>query len=222
MKGQAQALRPEVISEEVKFSLFSSSSGLHPEKGETEPAPNKSGAYTWLKAPRYQGEPMEVGALARILVAYQQGMASVRSEVDAVLQTLGAGVDALDSVLGRHAARALESRIVAARCLEWASQLRPGDPVHADFDIPDEGQGFGLMEAPRGALGHWIEIKGGKTARYQCIVPTTWNCSPRDDRGIPGPVEQSLLGTPVADPANPIEAARVVRSFDPCIACAVH
>jgi len=222
MKGAAGPLRPELIAEEVKFSLFSSPTGLHPAQGETSPAPDKSGAYTWLKAPRYQGQPMEVGALARVLVAYQQGTPAVRAEVDGLLSASGAGPEALDSALGRHAARALEAKIIAARCLEWAAQLRPGEPVYTDFELPETGQGYGLMEAPRGALGHWIEVKGKKIERYQCVVPTTWNCSPRDDRGVPGPVEQSLVGVPIADAANPIEAARVVRSFDPCIACAVH
>lgn len=222
MQGALKPLSVDAIAEEVKYSLFSSPSGLHPYKGETSPEPNKSGAYTWLKAPRYQGQPMEVGALARILVAYQQGMAAVRAEVDGALGLLGLGPEALDSVLGRHAARALETKIIVAKCLEWAAQLKPGKPVYEDFELPDTGQGYGLAEAPRGALGHWIEIQDKKIARYQCIVPTTWNCSPRDDRGVPGPVEQSLAGTPVADPGNPIEAARVVRSFDPCIACAVH
>ncbi len=222
IKGTPEELKTDVITEEVKYSLFSSPSGLHPEKGETEPAPDKADAYTWLKAPRYQGHPMEVGALARVLVAYQQGVQAVRGEVDGLLAKLGAGPEALDSALGRHAARALEAKIIVARCLEWAGQLRPGEPVFTDFELPDSGKGQGLMEAPRGALGHWIEIENKKIARYQCIVPTTWNCSPKDDNGVPGPIEQSLVGTPVADPANPIEAARVVRSFDPCIACAVH
>jgi len=100
--------------------------------------------------------------------------------------------------------------------------LKAGEPTFADFSIPASGKGAGLTEAPRGALGHWIEIQDYKIANYQCVVPTTWNCSPRDGRGQPGPVETALEGTPVADPGNPIEAARVVRSFDPCLACAVH
>jgi Ni,Fe-hydrogenase I large subunit len=91
-----------------------------------------------------------------------------------------------------------------------------------DFSVPESGRGYGLTEAARGALGHWIDISGAKIRNYQCVVPTTWNCSPRDDRGVPGAMEQSLVGLAVADAENPIEAARVIRSFDPCLACAVH
>ena len=104
----------------------------------------------------------------------------------------------------------------------WLDQLTPDAPAFKDFSIPESGRGYGLTEAARGALGHWIDIKDKKISNYQCVVPTTWNCSPRDDRGVPGPVEQALVGVPIADAENPVEAARVVRSFDPCLACAVH
>ena len=128
----------------------------------------------------------------------------------------------LDSVLGRHAARVIEARMLAERCAVWLDQLRPNEPSCVEYTIPETGRGYGLVEAPRGALGHWLEIKGKVISRYQCVVPTTWNMSPRDDRGVAGPVEQALAGTPVANEENPIEAARVIRSFDPCLACAVH
>ena len=210
------------ISEQVRHSLFSSGTGLHPARGETTPAPDKSGAYSWLKAPRYNGQVMEVGPLARVLMAYSAGMPQVKTLVDTVLSRLGAGPEALDSVLGRHAARAIECKIIAERCLEWAEQVRPGEATYTDFELPENAVGHGLTEAPRGALGHWIDIADHKIKNYQCVVPTTWNCSPRDDRGNPGPVEIALVGTPIADEKHPIEAARVVRSFDPCIACAVH
>ena len=125
-------------------------------------------------------------------------------------------------MMGRHAARALEARLLVDRCAEWVEQLVPDQPAGADFTIPDSGQGVGLTEAARGALGHWIEIRSRKISNYQCVVPTTWNCSPRDDRDRPGALEMALVGTPVADPKQPIEVARVIRSFDPCLACAVH
>jgi Ni,Fe-hydrogenase I large subunit len=128
----------------------------------------------------------------------------------------------LDSVLGRHAARAVEALLLVERCGKWLDELKPEESSWTEYTIPEAGQGYGLVEAPRGALGHWIEIKGKVISRYQCVVPTTWNMSPRDDRGVAGPVEQSLVGTPVADPENPLEVARVIRSFDPCLACAVH
>ena len=216
-------LSPGSITEEVGSSYFSSASGLKPESGETVAAPDKRGAYSWLKAPRYQSRPMEVGPLARISVAYREGRnRTVISTVDALLKALGITPAELNSVMGRHAARAMECLMIANRCSQWLEQLLPDQPVFADFAIPDAAQGYGLTEAARGALGHWIQIKNRKIDNYQCVVPTTWNASPRDDRGVPGPIEQALVGTTVADKENPIEAARVVRSFDPCIACAVH
>lgn len=212
-----------LITEEVQHAYFSSGTGLHPSKGETTPDPNKPGAYSWSKAPRYRRQPMEVGALARVLIAYQsQANPELNRLVDTTLAQLGKGPADLNSVMGRHAARALEAKLIADQCLVWAGQLRLNESACTDFTLPKEGRGMGLIEAPRGALGHWIEIANHKIARYQCVVPTTWNCSPRDDNRTPGPVEQSLVGAPIADPDNPIEAARVVRSFDPCLACAIH
>ncbi len=221
--GKLEELAPDAISEDVGYSLFSSPSNCPPAAGQTTPAPDKAGAYSWLKAPRYRGQVVEVGPLARLLITYQKGKTgNVRTAVDGALKTLGRQPGDLLSVMGRHAARAIECDLVADRCLEWVQRLVPDQPSSIPFRIPDSGQGFGLTEAARGALGHWIEIRDRKIARYQCVVPTTWNCSPRDDRGTPGAVEQALLGTPVADEKNPVEVARVIRSFDPCIACAVH
>lgn len=221
--GKLGGLNPDAIAEEVGYSYYSSGSGLHPAKGQTVADFQRSQAYSWVKAPRYEKSVMEVGPLARILVSYQKGdNQDVKKMVDDLLKKLGKGPDVLVSVMGRHAARAIECKIVADRCSFWLDQLDPSDAAFKDFSVPDTASGAGLTEAPRGALGHWLEIKGGKIDNYQCVVPTTWNCSPRDDRGNPGPVELALEGTPVADPKNPIEAARVVRSFDPCLACAVH
>ena len=222
LQGKPADLDPRLITEDVAHSLFSSPSGKHPFEGTTVPAPDKADAYTWLKAPRYDGQPCEVGPLARMLVAYHQGHAQAKGLVDGLLAKLGAGPEVLVSVMGRHAARALECKLVADRCRQWVDELRPGRPSCAAFSIPASGRGQGLTEAPRGALGHWIRIEGGRIAGYQCVVPTTWNCSPRDDAGRPGPVEQALEGLSLADPAHPLEAARVIRSFDPCLACAVH
>ena len=166
---------------------------------------------------------MEVGPLARVVVAHLNAKDEKLSQmVTNTLERFNAPVEALFSVLGRHAARALEAKIVADRCAEWVMQLQPGQPAHAAYSIPKEGNGVGLTEAPRGALGHWISIKNRRIGNYQCVVPTTWNGSPCDDNGSKGPIEQALIGTPIADVENPIEAGRVVRSFDPCIACAVH
>jgi ferredoxin hydrogenase large subunit/hydrogenase large subunit len=218
-----QPLDPEVITEDVRYSWYSSASGRKPSDGETKADPAKSDAYSWLKAPRYDGHVMEVGALARLLVAYRDGRNEpVKAAVDGLLKATGREPKDLVSVLGRHAARALEAKLLAARCAEWIEQLVPDEPTFADFKIPESARSYGLTEAARGALGHWIEIRDRKISNYQCVVPTTWNCSPRDDRDQPGAMELALVGTPVADAKTPIEVARVIRSFDPCIACAVH
>lgn len=221
--GKVQPFDPSKIAEYVKYSRYSSKTGLHPSLGETVPQPDKKKAYSWLKSPRYDGKPMEVGPLARMVVNHLQGKnAALSKMVNDTLSTFNAPITALFSVLGRHATRALECKLVADRCAEWVMQLDPSKPVHTKFEIPDQSTGMGLTDAPRGALGHWITIKDKKIDNYQCVVPTTWNASPRDDKNQPGPMEQALIGTPVADPENPIEPLRVVRSFDPCIACAVH
>jgi Ni,Fe-hydrogenase I large subunit len=220
--GNPQALDVEAITEDVASSFFSSSSGRHPAQGETVAAPGKNGAYSWVKAPRYRGQVMEVGPLARITVAYRAGDPVVTPALDKLLGLLGREKKDLNSVMGRHVARALECKLLADRCALWLDRLVPSAPTFRDFSVPDTARGFGLTEAARGALGHWLELKGQRISNYQCVVPTTWNCSPRDDRGVPGALEQALVGTPVADPGNPIEPMRVVRSFDPCLACAVH
>jgi len=223
IKGQWQKVDPDAITEDIGQSRFSSGTGLKPFDGETVAAPEKNGAYSWLKAPRYQQQPMEVGPLARMLAAYQDGRnADLKNAVDGLLKTIGRPATDLPSVMGRHAVRALECKLLADRCGVWLDQLKPDAPAFKDFSIPESGRGYGLTEAARGALGHWLAIKDKKISNYQCVVPTTWNCSPRDDRGVAGPVEQALVGVPIADAENPVEAARVVRSFDPCLACAVH
>jgi Ni,Fe-hydrogenase I large subunit len=221
--GRWEPLDVAHITEEIKYSRFSSGSGLHPSRGETRAAPGKQGAYSWLKAPRYKGRPMEVGPLARVLVAYHspQGRA-VRAEIDPLLASLNLQPKHLFSVIGRHLCRGLEARWLTRQTMAWLDELAIGQEPARDFAICKDGEGYGLTEAPRGALGHWITVRDHRIDRYQCVVPTTWNCSPRDDAGNPGPVEKALTGLVIADPDQPIEPARVVRSFDPCIACAVH
>ncbi|MBF0410793.1 MAG: nickel-dependent hydrogenase large subunit [Candidatus Riflebacteria bacterium] len=208
--------------EDSGFSYFSSSGAVHPFEGQTVAMPDKAGAYSWVKAPRYNGKPLEVGPLARLMVTYPDRNHPLTIEADALLKYLNMDISRLHSVFGRHAARALEAKVIARKCIEWASQIKPGEAVFAEFNSAGSGKSVGFVEAPRGALSHWIQVKDGKIANYQCVVPTAWNCSPRDSEGLPGPVEQALIDTPVADSDNPIEAARIVRSFDPCLACAVH
>jgi ferredoxin hydrogenase large subunit/hydrogenase large subunit len=221
--GKWESFDPAQVFEDVKHSRFAQASGLHPTAGETNPAPTKSDAYTWLKAPRYRGQVLEVGPLARVLVNYHDPSGTwVKKEVDAVLAATKTPAERLVSVLGRHLARGLEATWIARQAFRWLDELEIDAPPARDFNIPQRGAGYGLVEAPRGALGHWLTIENYRVKRYQCIVPTTWNCSPRDDKGQPGPVEQALNGTKVENPAQPIEVGRIVRSFDPCIACAVH
>jgi [NiFe] hydrogenase large subunit/hydrogenase large subunit len=217
-------------------------SGLHPWEGVTEhtytgPKPpyeylNTSGKYSWVKAPRYDGKPVEVGPLARCLVAYASGHREVKSAVDMVLAKLQLGPEALFSTLGRTAARGIETLVLSRKLPEWLDSLtaniKGGDyAIHNsekwDPDTwPKEAKGYGWHEAPRGALGHWIRIRDGKILNYQAVVPSTWLASPRDARGRRGPYEAALVGTPLADPKRPLEILRTVHSFDPCLACAVH
>ena len=171
--------------------------------------------HRWVKAPRYDGDVYEVGPLARMGVTYTGGEPTVQSLIDDTLAHFGAGPSALFSVLGRHAARALECKFVADKMPAWLLELKPGEPVCAEWETPSSAEGMGLWEAPRGTLGHWISIRDGKIARYQCVPPTNWNASPRDDKGQPGPIEQALTGTRVRDESNPFEIVRIVRSFDP-------
>jgi len=210
------------IAEDVARSRYADECSARPAKGQTIPEPHKDGAYTWLKAPRYDGAPAEVGPLARVMVGYARGDERIRADVDAAAAAAGIELSQANSVLGRHLARALEARWVCDLMSDWLDQLTPGAPVSVPLTIPDEGDGAGLTGAPRGSLGHWIQIREGKIARYQMVVPTTWNGSPRDADCVPGPMEQALIGTKVKDPDNPFEVVRTVRSFDPCLACSVH
>ena len=217
------ALDPNKIMEYVKHSWYAdSSTGKHPSKGMTEPQLGKKGAYSWVKSPRYDGKVYEVGPLARIAVTYASGEPAVQKMVDSVLSKFKASPKALFSVLGRHAARALYTKFLADSMPGWLLQLKPGEPAYVAYTIPDEAFGMGLVDGARGALGHWIEIKDKKIANYQCVVPSTWNMSPRDDNDQPGPVEQALIGTKIRDENNPFEIGRIIRSFDPCLACAIH
>jgi ferredoxin hydrogenase large subunit/hydrogenase large subunit len=220
--GKRQAFDPSKITEQVLHSRYSSPSNLHPSQGQTEPQPDKQGAYTWIKAPRYGGKPMEVGPLARIMVGYSAGNPDIKKEVDTFTAAAGLTLAQLQSAIGRHAARAIESKLLCRKIAGWLEQVDVGQKPRTECAIPETGEGVGLGEAARGALGHWISVKNGKIDRYQCIVPTTWNASPCDDSGIPGPMEQALAGVPVSDEKNPMEAARIVRTFDPCLACAIH
>jgi Ni,Fe-hydrogenase I large subunit len=184
------------------------------------------GKYSWLKAPRYDDQPMEVGPLARMLVAYVKGVPEVKELVDSTLKRLGAPPTILFSTLGRVAAKALECQWMANTLPQWVNDLvgtlKIDSRTYVPVEMPDSAVGYGLNEAPRGALGHWIRIEGGRIANYQCVVPSTWNAGPRDFHGNRGAYEESLIGTELADPDQPLEIVRTIHSFNPCIACAVH
>ncbi|MBT3364027.1 MAG: nickel-dependent hydrogenase large subunit [Chloroflexi bacterium] len=216
-------INPDNIAEEVKHSWYASSTtGKNPAYGQTQSDIEKEGAYSFLKSPRYNGKVYEAGPLSRMLVTYASGEPTVKPMIDSVLAKFNAPPDVLFSVLGRHAARALETKVIADKMVDWLLQIKPGEPSYIDYEIPDEAQGMGLVEAARGALGHWIEIKDKKIANYQVVTPTSWNASPRDDKNQPGPIEQAIIGTKIKDEENPFEIVRIVRSFDPCLACAIH
>ncbi|MBI5573919.1 MAG: nickel-dependent hydrogenase large subunit [Elusimicrobia bacterium] len=211
------------ITEDVKYSWYDDSqTHKYPLDEETIPKKDKKDGYSWLKSPRYEGNVCEVGPLARILVNYISGDETTKKLVDSVLSEFNAKPEVLFSVLGRHAARAIESKLVADNMSNWVLQLNPDEPVFTDYQMPEEAEGMGLTEGPRGALGHWIKVKNKKIENYQCIVPTTWNASPMDDKEQPGPIEQAIIGTKIKDENNPFEIVRIIRSFDPCLACAVH
>jgi len=223
-----------LITEEIKHSWYEGDpKGLNPANGETKPKFDKydtEARYSWMKAPRYKGEPMEVGPLARVLIAYGKGVPAVKENVDAVLKHLAIPADALFSTLGRVAARAIETKVIGEAMGTLLGQLianvKSGDLNICDGrpweEMPSEGMGAGLNDVPRGALGHWISVKDKKIANYQMVVPSTWNIGPRDAADKMGPLEHALIGTPVVDPKRPVEILRTIHSFDPCIACGVH
>ena len=225
--------KQEQVTEDVTKAWYEEGPARHPFKGETKPIQEDpryrpgGGQYTWFKAPRYDGEPCEVGPLARVLVAYGAGHKDIKPVVDSVLKQLNVPVTALFSTLGRTAARGIETIAIGDAMQGWVMELvdnlKSGDTdTYQPWEMPDTGMGYGLNDVPRGSLGHWIQIEGGKIKNYQYVVPSTWNLGPRDAAGKLGPVEEALIGTPIADPEKPLEVLRTVHSFDPCVACGVH
>ena len=216
--------------------------GLHPYEGETEfaydgPEPpytqlDVEKSYSWLKSPRWKGNVMEVGPLARALMLYASGHEQMQELVNYTLKTLDVPVEALFSTLGRTAARTLETKVLADTMQTWYDNLigniKAGNTrtfnevLWEPSSWPKKAQGVGFTEAPRGGLAHWIVIEDQKIANYQAVVPSTWNAGPRDAEGQPGPYEAALAGHQLYDPKQPVEILRTIHSFDPCIACAVH
>ena len=237
---------PMQVQEYISHSWYEyaagDDAGKHPWDGETKfnytgPQPpyeqlNVEGKYSWLKTPRWKGNAMEVGPLARLLVGYASGSKEIQDVVNFALKTLKVPVGALFSTLGRTAARGFETKLIAGWAKEFYNQLmtniKNGDTRTFNNERwepdtwPSEAKGVGLSEAPRGALAHWIVIKDRKIDNYQLVVPSTWNASPRDTKGQRSSYEAALIGTPVKNPDQPLEILRTIHSFDPCIACAVH
>jgi hydrogenase large subunit len=245
---------PEQIQEFVTHSWYKyadETKGLHPFDGITEPnykpeGPNfkgtrtkienldESAKYSWIKAPRWRGNAMEVGCLSRMVLGYVQGKQYpfIKETIDGVLKKLDVPLTALFSTLGRTAARGIETLYCAdlqqQQFGKLIANIKAGDSATANVEKwdpatwPREARGAGFTEAPRGALGHWIKIKEGKIDNYQCVVPTTWNGSPRDAKGQIGAYEASLMNTPLAKADEPLEILRTLHSFDPCLACSTH
>jgi hydrogenase large subunit len=219
------------IKENVTHAWYEGNGTLHPWDGETKPNYTDfqdNGKYSWCKAPRLDGKPVQVGPPAQLFAAYAGGNEKVRKLVDASCDKIGVTVNDLHSTMGRLGARAIRAHLMADYSLEYLDKLvenvGKGDKVYANpTEIPKgEYRGVGFHEAPRGTLSHWMVIENRKIKNYQAVVPSTWNASPRDDKGALGPYEASLVGNPVAVADKPLEVLRTIHSFDPCIACAVH
>jgi hydrogenase large subunit len=231
-----QALRASV-AEDVTHAWYQGTGPQPPWQGRTDPNYTDfqaDGKYSWVKAPRYNQAPMQVGPLSNILVGYASGHALTRKWTDlafdrvAQVQRARPALDDMQSTMGRYLARAIRSTMLSDLALQhWkllSDNILKGD--HTTYNPPQFPQheiaGLGVHEAPRGTLSHWVVIDKGTFTNYQAVVPTTWNASPRDERGVAGPYESSLLAHPVVDPEKPLEVLRTVHSFDPCMACACH
>ena len=234
------------IKEYITHSWYNYSvgddAGLHPFKGETEfnytgPKPpfeelDVEHKYSWVKSPRYKELSIETGPLSRIVALYARDMYGIKKRVDTLFKELDLPFDAIYSTMGRTIARGLDAQFYAYSMKQWFNQLmeniKSGDTKTANQEKwdpatwPEDSKGFGLMEAPRGSLSHWVHIQNGKVKNYQTVVPTTWNASPRDAKGQPSAYESSLEGHKLISLREPLEILRTIHSFDPCMACAVH
>ncbi|MBL4816257.1 nickel-dependent hydrogenase large subunit [Shewanella sp.] len=235
---------PDLIKEDVTHAWYKADGAQHPYDGTTIPdytgfverdtvygklpTLDGDGKYSWVKSPRYDGEPMEVGPLACLLVSYAKGNKVVVDSVNGLLEATGLPIEALFTTLGRTAARMLQTVIVAEEGLKTFDamlvnmQSDESTYVKPVMDSSQEYLGHSMIEAPRGVLSHWIRIKGGLVENYQAVVPTTWNAGPVDANGKMGPYEAALIGLKLEDPTKPLEVIRIIHSFDPCMACSVH
>ena len=232
------------IEEDVTHAWYKGDKALQPYEGVTEPEYtgfvegdtvngkaqliNEAEKYSWVKAPRYDKEPMEVGPLACLLVNYARGNGKVQQEVQAFLKRTGLPVEALFTMLGRTAARMLQTKLISDNAIitfeSLVENIKTDEETYTKFEIDPakEFKGHFIGEAPRGTLSHWVRIKEGVIENYQAVVPTTWNAGPMDAAGKNGPYEASLVGLKLEDPSKPLEVLRVIHSFDPCMSCSVH
>jgi len=246
---KVQELDESKITEEATHSWYADDEALHPYDGKTNPkytgfndektlngkgemedtkVLKTDGKYSWIKAPRYDGKPLQVGPLANIVINYAKGNKRVVKVVNQFLKDTGLPITAVASTLGRTAARMLEAKVICEHGMEifnnLITNLKVDDSTCASYKIDKtkEYKGRYIGHVPRGVLSHWVRIKNGVIENYQAVVPSTWNASPKDAKGVRGPYEESLIGLPIANLSQPLEIIRVIHSFDPCIACAVH
>jgi hydrogenase large subunit len=227
----------ENVTESIARSWYDGAWTRHPFEEDTEPKYTTfqdNGKYSWVKAPRFKGAPMQVGPLAQVLTGFALGHKPTVKWATKTLDTVGSiaktrlSPAVLHSTLGRHAARMIRTQVIAELAQKhWnllVNNIATGDTSIFNEPVFPKGEqrGFGFHEAPRGTLSHWVVIRDGKIANYQAVVPSTWNAGPRDEKDQPGPYEASLVGNPVADATRPLELIRTVHSFDPCLACAIH
>lgn len=234
LAGEYRQLELDAISEDHTFSFYRQPEPsplaplathlLTPLNRQEFQAENErlDGKYSWIRAPRYHGEVMEVGAVARVINSYHHNRA-VKEEVDRTNRELGLTLADYNSVMGRHLGRYLSALLIIERLKEQVDQVKDGVLGFSELEVPRNAVGVGITEASRGALGHWLATDGnGLIKNYEMVMPSTWNFSPRDAAGKPGAVEKMLQGTRIKNPEQPLEAARIARSADPCIACSVH
>ena len=248
-KFKVQELDESKITEEATHSWYKNDAPLHPYDGQTDPnytglkdaqtvndkgelattkVVKEDGKYSWIKSPRYDGKPLQVGPLSNIVVNYAKGNKRVVKVVNQFLKDTGLPITAVASTLGRTACRMLEAKVIVDNALEafnaLVENLKVDDTTCASYKIDKtkEYKGRYIGHVPRGVLSHWVRVKNGVIENYQAVVPSTWNASPKDASGVRGPYEEALIGLPIADLSQPLEIIRVIHSFDPCIACAVH
>jgi len=246
---KVQTLDESKITEEATRSWYKDNAAYHPYEGRQEPnytgfkdaqtindkgelaatkVIDENGKYTWVKAPRYDGKPLQVGPLANIVINYALGNKRVKVVVDKFLKDTGLPITAVASTLGRTACRMIEAKVVADNGMEaftsLIQNLKVDDATCASYKIDKnkEYKGRYIGHVPRGVLSHWVKIKNGVIENYQAVVPTTWNASPKDAKGVRGSYEESLIGLKITDLSQPLEIVRIIHSYDPCLACAVH